>query len=453
METISFWSKEKSVGIFRLLFIPLSRSCLVSKLRFLMFWICRLIITICTNCSSSMNVLSVTVRFWKIDVVRFLDRAVNKLSEFLHSTFRRKMVMTNLQYLLQNLFMSLARILKLSLLIWVSFPDVHEVRKQLQCTMQRSFSNPIRQRILETNSRCTWPSAVMVGRAECEACQEILKLQSLHVIYVSLRLPQFPIRKTSQKQLSRAWTVLTNQTRTSYLSESPCLQPSTWQRMESPVYEALVYDLVLEGDDRDGCKMWCVDGCEILRIWSLDPAWNMRRHVTSSDVCLFSVARDILGQLTWLWRREPGRVWSPSIIPLIKSKCLIDDGSKSMLTQGRWLLPSCVTSSTDSRDQTTDERTWSVHLFRVRHHHIDEMMRGIQVHSDMRWKCWKSLHQMSLVVTDIDKTFETCKASGVMLTFEFFRVKFTSLHDQWIWIRKIKKEVTTIQLRTGRKNS
>ena len=54
--------QRKVCGNLRLLFIPLSRSCLVPNLSFLVFWVCRLPITTCTNCSSSMNMLWATVK-------------------------------------------------------------------------------------------------------------------------------------------------------------------------------------------------------------------------------------------------------------------------------------------------------------------------------------------------------------------------------------------------------
>ena len=41
-------------------------------------------------------------------------------------------------------------------------------------------------------------------------------------------------------------------------------------------------------------------------------------------------------------------------------------------------------------------------------HHIDEMVRGIQAHSDMCWKCGIPLHQVSVVVADIDQASEAC---------------------------------------------
>ena len=67
------------------------------------------------------------------------------------------------------------------------------------------------------------------------------------------------------------------------------MQPSQWERMERPMYEALGSGLVLVGDDRDACKMWCVDGREmfahVVEECQPDPAWTMRRDFTPNDVC------------------------------------------------------------------------------------------------------------------------------------------------------------------------
>ena len=55
--------QRKVCGNLRLLFIPLSRSCLVPNLSFQVFWVCRLLITTCTNCSSSsMNMMWAMVK-------------------------------------------------------------------------------------------------------------------------------------------------------------------------------------------------------------------------------------------------------------------------------------------------------------------------------------------------------------------------------------------------------
>ena len=379
-----------------------------------------------------------------------------------------------------------ARIPRLSLPAWVSFPGTHKV--------------PIRQWILKQirvvrDPPRRWRAELNAKRVMSEFCradfedwsvqqfEELLKLQSLHAIRAPLRLPQFPTGKTSQKQLSRAWAVWANLTRIPprafqhgsktigalrNLSETPYLQPPQWQRMERPMYEALESGMVLVGDDRDACKVWCVDGREMfaymVKECQLDLAWSMRRDLTPSDVCQFSVARAMLGLPAWLRRGEPGPVRSPSIFPLIKSKCFADDGTKTCVKPGH----SCWRRVVDC-SQVAWPRAWKavargtrglLRTLNLSHevfdlskarHHIDEMVSSIQAHSDMCWKCGTPLHQMSVVVADIDQAFEACESSAVMPAFEFFRVKFLSRHGQWIWVRKTKKEATTTQLRTGQK--
>ena len=179
-------------------------------------------------CSTAPNV---RIPNWpRNDKARFIYRAVEKLPELMHSTYRKKVVLTNLQYLLRNLFMPPARIPRLSLPAWVSFPGTHKVRKVLQNAMQRIRSNPIRQWILKQirvvrEPPRRWRAELNAKRVMSEFCradfedwsvqefEELLKLQSLHAIRAPLRLPQFPTGKTSQKQLSRAWAVWANLTR------------------------------------------------------------------------------------------------------------------------------------------------------------------------------------------------------------------------------------------------
>ena len=162
------------------------------------------------------------------------------------------------------------------------------------------------------------------------------------------------------------------------------------------MYEALGSGLVLVGDDRDACKMWCVDGREmfahVVEECQPDPAWTMRRDFTPHDVCQFSVARAVLGLPAWLRRGEPGCVRSPSIFPLTKSRCFADENVCEpwvfMLAQSRGLLSSCLAEGMESRSPG-NERTLANSQFIPRSVRFITS-RGIHVHSDRCQKCGTS---------------------------------------------------------------
>ena len=139
-----------------------------------------------------------------------------------------------------------------------------------------------------------------------------------------------------------------------------------------------------------------------------------------------------MGLPAWLRRGEPGRVRSPSIFPLTKSRCFADDGTKTCVNPGH----SCWRRVVDC-SQVAWPRAWKAEARGTRGRlrncqFIPRSVRfiasrGIQVHSDRCWKCGTPLHQMSVVVADIDQAFEACESSAVMPAFEFFRGKFLSL--------------------------
>ena len=107
----------------------------------------RLVLFLSFLCSTVPNV---RIPNWpRDDKARFLYLAVQKLPELLSSTHRQKVALTNLQYFPGNLFMPAAKIPRLSLPAWTSFPGTRKVRKLIQSSMQRISSLPIRQWILK----------------------------------------------------------------------------------------------------------------------------------------------------------------------------------------------------------------------------------------------------------------------------------------------------------------
>ena len=171
------------------------------------------------------------------------------------------------------------------------------------------------------------------------------------------------------------------------------------------MYEALESGMVLVGDDRDACKMWCFDGREMfaymVKECQLDPAWSMRRDLTPSDVCQFSVASSHTGVACHGCRRgEPASCSISLNLPFDQEQVLCRRWNKECVKPGH----SCWRRVVDC-SQVAWPRAWKavvrgtrgmLRTLKLSHevfdlstarHHIDEMVSSIQAHSDMCWKC------------------------------------------------------------------
>ena len=213
----------------------------------------------------------------------------------------------------------------------------------------------------------------------------------------------------------------------------PEAKPPLWDQMEQPMRGVMHQGWALIGDDRDAGKVWRVRPEEMfLHMTSAmldDPAtWCPWPDLHPDQVVSYMWARSKLGLPGWLRKSAAPTCRPPSVFPLVKSKCFLDDGTRrcTKVAHSCWRrvidcsgLPFARGWKAIARAARAVVRTsgLSRELFNIAQLRPELQEGLLRLNAPPVCKCSRcgaALQGITIVTADIDQAFEACPAEAVL---------------------------------------
>ena len=313
-----------------------------------------------------------------------------------------------------------------------------------------------------------------------DACEigKASHVHSLHAVDGAWRLPERPREAEVEKQLRSTWHRWAGQARVHvrvhgvgrdrihhFLAHWQREErPEEWADLEKPLREATKEKKLLVGDDRCSTRMWLVEASEAF-LYILSALLKDTEVWQKSDFSLEQVQKVLQARVIWglpefLRRRVKKVDPTPSIFPLVKSKCW-GAGGEHQCSSGP--LHSCWRRVIDT-SRTPCQAGWRVIARAVRmvvttckvsaevfnldgvRQELEKEVKQLNCQATGAClRCGAGLSvPLSVVVTDIDQAFEACSASRVMPSWSVLLQLFRQQTQDAVLVRKGRKSCTRL---------